>query len=497
MELENGDRSVNTNAGTDEASSAFVEEVVEALGTIRKFIEDRVEDGILPFLEITCNDQTQNAGEHTNDSTDTTDTTADTTTSDTTDVDAGDEVQEVETTTGELITYGYDDEGNLEEVLQTDPNNEDGTVTSLKRGEDGDWMYTITEDGEVRSQGEATDVTADENGYSYTTSSGTYTQKADGTRVVEGADGWTNTYSYDDNGELKELRTSDGQPDGTIIYRRKEDGTWAEIDPETGESGRTIDTITANADGGYTLVNDELGATTTFHPDGSREEERQFEGVSITQEFNKDGQLWKSTREHYGTEETLVKDGDGWKLTVSDEQGNSVEGTNVQVAEDGSYTYEMQMGDQQVMVKQNSDGSRVEGTVDENGQMKPLTVRHPDGSIRYFNYDESGQLVDVVQTWPDSVGRRPETWRQSSPGQWHRDADGMPATDVSVNADGEFSYTYPGEEGPVVHVDEASGHYTDEPSYEDEVALSDEDEVAPDDEDEVALDDEDEDAPAA
>lgn len=441
-----------TTDDTTIASSALSEEAVESLGTTTEWFNNAYGDDFLPALEIV--DQTQNSGENINEY------TAQFT------IDDGgstsSQPDEIETDSGELITYKYDDAGNVVEILQTDPSSEDGASTSLKRGANGDWMYTVSVDGQVRSQGEATDVSADENGYSYTTSSGTFTQNANGTRVVAGADGWTNTYTYGDDGQLQELRVSDGQPDGTIIYRRNADGTWAEMDPETGDSGRTIDTITENPDGGYTLVNDELGATTTFHPDGSRQEARQFEGVSITQEFNKDGELWKSTREKYGTSETLVKDGDGWKLTVSEGQGNAVEGMNVQVFEDGSYSYEMQLGDQQVMVKQNSDGSRIEGTVDANGEMKPLTVRHPDGSIRYFNYNANGELQDVVQTWPDSVGRRPETWRQSSPGQWYRDADGMPATNVSVNADGEFTYTFPGPEGGVVHVDQPSGNHTDE-----------------------------------
>jgi hypothetical protein len=143
--------------------------------------------------------------------------------------------------------------------------------------------------------------------------------------------------------------------------------------------------------------------------------------------------------------------------------------SNVFATESGAYAFKMEDGlhfkliDGTSMVCAN-DGSMVV----TNGDGQVTQVRHPDGSARYFKY-ENGELVRVMQTFPDSQldehgrPRADEFWeKDDASGTWHRSADGMPAANVRVDSDGNFHFIYTNPDGTQVkHVDHPDGTWED------------------------------------
>lgn len=370
----------------------------------------------------------------------------------------GERVETVETDAGETITYTYDAERNPVEILQT---NADGSSSTTLRKDGEGWVVVRTEDGISAEPEEAKNVTLREDGgYSYTTSDAQYTKRADGSLIVEGADGQVRNYQFDASGELErlEIHSATGGNDGRILYTRNDEGGWTQLDPVSGEVIGTYEKITPNPDGGFTVEGDNRSAT--YHPDGAMEETRDHEGLKVTHEYGTDGQLDAITTDGAGAQETLTRNSDGtWEVARAD--GLTV--TDVIVDDDGSFTYKYGTdGNASNAVIQNADGSRVESLIGEDGALAPLTVRHPDGSIRYFEYD-GGKLVQVTQTWPESFNRRPEIWKQIEGGMFQRNADGMVAWEMSVDEKGNFSFVYPTADGQsrLRHTDAPSGKYMD------------------------------------
>lgn len=271
----------------------------------------------------------------------------------------------------------------------------------------------------------------------------TYDTTVEPKRVTEtkGPDGVTTHYDYDDKGNIKAVTRSDeytktvytpkydanGKPTGeyteTNSYRDGANKPW-EVD--TNGSKTHKGSISTDSTGKLIVKNDDNGTTNWYYPNG----DRTVEGKDFTTQYKTDGKgnITSIETQHGtyddngrfhakpGVNETLTKDGDNW---IRNGNKDDVV-TNVQMHQDGSYSYEKNDHGQKITVNQKADGSRTEETKSLNdkdriveygtdGKVKQITTKFGNSGVsEVLTFDAQGKPQLRLEGVPDDGGQAPQ-----------------------------------------------------------------------------------------
>lgn len=257
--------------------------------------------------------------------------------------------------------------------------------------------------------------------------------------------GKSNKIEYDNNGNVKELQTAEGNTvkrDGDHWVVKEPDGKTREWKGDVSVTPEG-DIIAAGQDQG-TVIRHPDGSKTSIHQDGVRQETRDADGrlTSITYgdgktnkiEYDDKGQV-KTLKTAEGN--TVEREGDHWKVT--DPQGKTREWKgDVSVTDEGDI---IAAGKDQGTVIRHPDGSKTnihqdgvrQETRDIEGRVTSIT--YPDGKTNKVEYGEDGQVKSMKTAEGNTVEREGDHWKITEPGGKVREFKGK----VKVDENGDVT----------------------------------------------------------
>ena len=386
-------------------------------------------------------------------------------------------VVETKGTNGSTTKFTYDQTGDLTRVeVGYEPNN--GYTETYRRNADGTWTHSTNIAG---MPGESTSERVDKVEVASRTGALRVTT-GDISKIehVNGDDSYVRgttriDVTKDDKGGYASIVTSsNGQVVETLT---KEGDQWVRTDSRGNKTN--VDNVWPDGKGGYQYRLEGQYRDTTIHRniDGSGIIDTKYKnGNSSKDVINPAGQLVSTTNiDKAGNFQEEVKyDPETGAVTEVKvfpvgQPDQAQLGTDVKREDNGGYSYTIGEGDAAQRITVNPDGSRVEGKLLADGTRQVTRVVHEEGDILQFEYDETGKISKVTQTFPPNypnadgsttTPRQPETWTPdpANPGRFTRSSDGMPGRDLQVDANGNFSYTYTTPDGKLMrHTETATG----------------------------------------
>jgi YD repeat-containing protein len=258
--------------------------------------------------------------------------------------------------------------------------------------------------------------------------------------------GFSREYSYDEHGEVSEVKYSSG----TKLTRvDTADGAEWEVTDRFGNKSQRKGEIHVTPNGDDVLKERD-GTTTVTHPDGSKD--RTSDGGTIhkdpqghiTEITDPSGKTKKVDYDADGNPSKVKgensewrKEKDGWNEYGADGKKTGGHAKELDVNSDGAVVRRTQDGH---VVREQANGVKTEGTVgttrDDNGRVTDIT--YPDGTQKVIQYDKDGKVTGVIGGDTDLV-------KDSKDGKWKQiDKDGNKTDalpeDITVTPEGDIVY---------------------------------------------------------
>ncbi|MBS1957723.1 MAG: hypothetical protein JST89_26290 [Cyanobacteria bacterium SZAS-4] len=317
----------------------------------------------------------------------------------------------------------------------------------------------------IDGQETVTDVQQTDKGYTCKDSKGqTIDQAKDGTRMVS-KDG--NFIHYDANGNPDQIhRVANGLFETFNLDHAS--GKWKRISgrtdgPSAGASSEeSVSNVTVDANGNYRFLSRDNTRETVQMNDGRRVDNDYSKAGKTSYLWGPDGTLKAVQHTDNGNNVvTMQATPGGWEVQVGADPPfrakvdiDALNGAYHYVAEDGSREGH-----------QSADGSNVFSIKQVDGSMRPVAIGRPDG-VRYaVTYGTDGTMKGIELHIPakqldqdNSTPERIDTWLPTeNPGEMRR-SDGVVATNLTYDNNGNFSFVYINEKGvKVKHTDRADG----------------------------------------